>query len=95
VHLRLLVVASLLVPLLPVRWLTAQEDVADITSQELRADKGQNKRYFLVGSPRTSGHRRKAALHFFFLFRTTKNPPPSWCRGTWEVPPGRSPARAF
>ncbi len=44
VHLRFLVVASLLVSLLPGRRLTAQEDVADITSQDLRADKDENKR---------------------------------------------------
>lgn len=49
VHLRLLVVASVMVPLLPGRWLTAQEDVADITSLDLRADKDEKKPYFLVG----------------------------------------------
>jgi predicted esterase len=49
VHLRFLVVASLLVSLLPDRRLAAQEDVADIASEDLRADKDENKRYFLVG----------------------------------------------
>ncbi|MFM7563514.1 MAG: alpha/beta hydrolase [Planctomycetota bacterium] len=48
VHLRFLVVASLLVFVLPGQ-LIAQEDVADIASQDLRADKDENKRYFLVG----------------------------------------------
>src|SRR5882724_2147385 len=48
-HLRLLVVASLLVSLTPGRRLAAQDDVADVPSQDLRADKDQNKRYFLVG----------------------------------------------
>jgi predicted esterase len=49
VHLRFLAVASLLVSLLTCRRLVAQEDVADISSQDLRADKDENKRYFLVG----------------------------------------------
>ena len=49
VPLRILVVASLLVFLFAGRRLAAQEDVADITSQDLRADKDENKRYFLVG----------------------------------------------
>jgi hypothetical protein len=49
VHLRYLAVASLLVFLFPCQRLAAQEDVADITSQDLRADKDENKRCFLVG----------------------------------------------
>jgi predicted esterase len=48
-YLRYLVVASLLVSLLPGRRLAAQDDVADVASQELRAGKDENKRYFLVG----------------------------------------------
>ena len=48
VHLRFLVVASLLVFVLPSQ-LIAQEDVADIAFQDLRADKDENKQYFLVG----------------------------------------------
>jgi predicted esterase len=49
VPLRYLAFASLLVFLLPCHRLTAQEDVADISSQDLRAGKDENKRYFLVG----------------------------------------------
>ena len=49
VPLRFLAVASLLVFHLPCQRLAAQEDVADITSQDLRAGKDENKRYFLVG----------------------------------------------
>jgi predicted esterase len=52
VYLRLLVVASLVLTLLAARRLAAQDDVADITSQDLRADKDENKRYFLVGPHR-------------------------------------------
>src|SRR5439155_15621237 len=48
-RLRLLVAVSLLLSLLPGRRLAAQEDVADIPAQDLRADKDENKRYFLVG----------------------------------------------
>jgi predicted esterase len=43
-----LVVVSVLVVWLPAR-VTAQGDVADIPAQDLRADKDENKRYFLVG----------------------------------------------
>jgi predicted esterase len=49
VPLRYLAVASLLVSLLPCQRLAAQDDVADIASQDLRAGKDENKRYFLVG----------------------------------------------
>jgi predicted esterase len=52
VHLRLLVVASLVLSLLAARRLAAQEDVADVASRDLRADKDENKRYFLVGPHR-------------------------------------------
>jgi predicted esterase len=48
-RLPILVVMSLLVTVTPGRRLTAQDDVADIPSQDLRADKDENKRYFLVG----------------------------------------------
>ena len=51
VYVRFLVVASLLVSLITGRRLAAQEDVADITSQDLRADKEENKRYFLDRAP--------------------------------------------
>ena len=49
VHLRFLVVASLSASLLSGLRLAAQEDVADINSQDLRAGSDENKRYFLVG----------------------------------------------
>ncbi len=49
VHLRFLVAASLLVFLLSGRRLPAEDDVAEVTSQDLRADKDEAKRYFLVG----------------------------------------------
>ena len=48
-RLRFLVAVSLLVSLFPGRRLAAQEDVADIPAQDLRADKDENKRYLLVG----------------------------------------------
>jgi predicted esterase len=44
-----LLVASLGVSLFGGRQLAAQEDVADIPSQDLRAEKDENKRYFLIG----------------------------------------------
>jgi predicted esterase len=44
--------AALAVSLLTGRWLAAQEDVADIASQDLRAGKDENKRYFLIGPAR-------------------------------------------
>jgi predicted esterase len=47
-RLRLLGAAAVLLSLPPGR-LVAQEDVADIPAQDLRADKDDNKRYFLVG----------------------------------------------
>jgi predicted esterase len=46
---RSLVIASLLASVLVGRPSIAQEDVADIASQDLRAEKDENKRYFLVG----------------------------------------------
>jgi predicted esterase len=49
VPLRSLAFASLLVFLYPCQRLVAQDDVADIASTDLRADKDENKRYFLVG----------------------------------------------
>jgi predicted esterase len=60
-HLGLVVAASLSVSLLPGWRLTAQDDVADIKSQDLRANKDEDKRYFLVGphkgvTPPTTGH---------------------------------------
>jgi predicted esterase len=47
-HLWFLVIASLSVFLLPGRRLAAQEDVADIVSQDLRAGKDERKRYLLI-----------------------------------------------
>jgi predicted esterase len=47
-RLGLLVVASMLASLFPRPPLAAQEDVADIASQDLRAGKDENKRYFLI-----------------------------------------------
>src|SRR4029453_19329523 len=46
---RFLRVLRLVVALLPAARLTAQDDVADIPSQDLRADRDESKRYFLVG----------------------------------------------
>jgi predicted esterase len=48
VQIRFLFIASILIGVLPGR-LIAQDDVADIASQDVRADKDENKRYFLVG----------------------------------------------
>jgi predicted esterase len=42
-------VAFLLASLLFGRWLPAQDDIADIASQELRAEEDKAKQYFLVG----------------------------------------------
>jgi predicted esterase len=50
---RLLIVASLLVILLACRRLAAQDDVADIVSQDLRAGKDEHKRYFLIEPPKS------------------------------------------
>ncbi|HKB38850.1 MAG TPA: hypothetical protein VKD72_20570, partial [Gemmataceae bacterium] len=52
VHVRLLVVASLSIALFTGRRLAAQDDVADIVSQDLRAGKDEHKRYFLIAPPR-------------------------------------------
>jgi len=49
VHHRLFVVASLLAFVLCGRRSAAQDDVADIASQDLRAGTDENRRYFLVG----------------------------------------------
>jgi predicted esterase len=46
---RFLLVISLLFPLVSGLQLAAQDDVADIPSQDLRIDKDEHKRYFLVG----------------------------------------------
>jgi predicted esterase len=51
-QLRFLVVATLFVSLLAGRRLAAQDDIADITSQDLRAGKNENKRYFLIDPPK-------------------------------------------
>jgi len=58
---RFLVVASLLVFLLAGRGLVAQEDVVDITSLDLRADKDENKRYFLIPPPKDVKAPRKGS----------------------------------
>jgi predicted esterase len=52
VHLWFLVVASLSVSLLADRRLAAQDDVADVVSQDLRAGQDEHKRYFLIEPPR-------------------------------------------
>ena len=44
-HTRILVVASLAICLLTNRRLAAQEDVADVVSQDLRAGKDEHERY--------------------------------------------------
>jgi len=51
-NLPLLVVGLLLVSLLASQRLVAQNDVADVNSRDLRVDKDENKRYFLVGPHR-------------------------------------------
>jgi predicted esterase len=52
VRVRFLVVASLALAFLTDRRLAAQDDVADIVSQDLRAGKDEHKRYFLIEPPR-------------------------------------------
>ena len=47
-HMRFLVVTSALVSLLSGQRLAAQDGVADIASQDLRAGKDERKRYFLI-----------------------------------------------
>jgi predicted esterase len=49
---RFLVLAALSVALLAGRRLAAQDDVADVVSQDLRAGKDENKRYFLIEPPK-------------------------------------------
>jgi predicted esterase len=46
--LRFLAIASLCAPLLSASQLLGQDDVADVMSQDLCADKDENKRYFLI-----------------------------------------------
>jgi predicted esterase len=48
---RILIVLSVAASLLAGRQLAAQDDVADITSQDLRAEKDEHKRYFLIEPP--------------------------------------------
>jgi predicted esterase len=52
-HVRILIVVSTLVSLLAGWRLAAQDDVADIDSQDLRAGKDEHKRYFLIEPPKT------------------------------------------
>src|SRR5262249_22746607 len=52
VGVRVLVVAALFVFLLTGGRLAAQDDVADIASQDLRAGKDEHKRYFLIEPPK-------------------------------------------
>jgi predicted esterase len=59
VPVRFLIVAALSVSLLSGRWLPAQEDVADITSQDLRVGKDENKRYFLIEPPKRAAAPKK------------------------------------
>jgi predicted esterase len=54
VPVRAFVIASLAVSLLTGGRLAAQEDVADVVSQDLRAGKDEHKRYFLIEPPRTA-----------------------------------------
>src|SRR5262245_14481440 len=49
---RFLVVASAGALLVTGHWLTAQDDVADVVSRDLRAGKDSHKRYFLIESPK-------------------------------------------
>jgi predicted esterase len=51
---RVLGIASLAIVLLAVGRVAAQDDVADIVSQDLRAGKDENKRYFLIDPPKNS-----------------------------------------
>jgi predicted esterase len=49
---RFLLAASLLLSLIAGQRLAAQDDVADVLSQDLRAGKDENKRYFLIEPPK-------------------------------------------
>jgi predicted esterase len=49
---RFFLIASLSLALLTGQRLVAQDDVADVVSQDLRAGKDENQRYFLVGPPK-------------------------------------------
>jgi predicted esterase len=51
-HVRFVVIASLAVSLLTSGRLAAQDDVADVVSQDLKAGKDEHKRYFLVEPPK-------------------------------------------
>jgi predicted esterase len=53
-HLRLLVVASLSGSLIAGWLLAAQDDVADIRSQDLRIGKDEHKRFFLIEPPKSA-----------------------------------------
>jgi predicted esterase len=50
--LRLFIVACVLMTIVGGQRLTAQDDVAEIASEDLRADKDEKKRYFLIGPPK-------------------------------------------
>ena len=52
VRVRFLVAASIWALLLTGHWLTAQDDVADVVSRDLRAGKDSHKRYFLIEPPK-------------------------------------------
>src|SRR5262249_38190553 len=56
---RCLCVSSLSVSLFAGRWLAAQDDVADIVYQDLRAGKDEHKRYFLIEPPKSVKAPRK------------------------------------
>ena len=53
-NLRIYFLTVLILSLIASRRLAAQEDIADITSQDLAAGKDENKRYFLIGPPKES-----------------------------------------
>jgi predicted esterase len=53
-NMRLLCVATIAIALLAGGRLAAQEDVADVVSQDLQAGKDENKRYFLIEPPKNA-----------------------------------------
>jgi predicted esterase len=59
VRLRFLALASLYFSLQTGSPLAAQDDIADIGSQDLRAGKDENKRYFLIEPPKTNKEPKK------------------------------------
>ena len=63
VYLRLLVVASLLVFEFSGR-VFGQEDIADISSEDLRAQQDESKRYFLVGPHKGRRSAQETGLDF-------------------------------